>query len=81
MKRYTYRSTLINFHFNIDHLSIDCFFKYPKNGSFVRSINIHTGPTYGHLTKGLEKKASHQFSELMKDLVYFDTVHDQIHEQ
>lgn len=24
--------------------------------------------TYGHLTKGLEKKASHQFSELIRDL-------------
>lgn len=25
--------------------------------------------TYGHMTKGLEKKASHQFNELMKDLL------------
>jgi len=27
-----------------------------------------TDEVYGHLTRGLEKKASHQFSELMKDL-------------
>lgn len=40
-----------------------------------------TDEIYGHLTRGLEKKASHQFSELMKDLVHFDTVHDQIHDQ
>jgi len=40
-----------------------------------------TDEIYGHLTRGLEKKDSHQFSELMKDLVQFDTVHDQIHDQ
>ena len=31
-----------------------------------------TDQIYGHLTRGLEKKASHQFSELMKDLVDFN---------
>lgn len=31
-----------------------------------------TDQIYGHLTRGLEKKASHQFSKLMKDLVDFN---------
>lgn len=36
-----------------------------------------TDEIYGHLTRGLEKKASQQFSELMKDLVILNDDHTQ----
>lgn len=36
-----------------------------------------TDEIYGHLTRELEKKASQQFSELMKDLVIFNDDHTQ----
>lgn len=38
-----------------------------------------TDETYGHLTRGLEKKASQQFSELMKDLVDFNEINASDH--
>src|SRR5699024_1688149 len=38
-----------------------------------------TDEIYGHLTRGLEKKASQQFSELMKDLVDFNEINASDH--
>lgn len=38
-----------------------------------------TDETYGHLTRGLEKKASQQFSELMRDLVDFNEINASDH--